>query len=160
MRVLTRAVADAGGAQVPVPMARLEAFVASLRGVPEAYGGWTLARATIVAKGDHIVVAREADREPLPELTLPPGAGALWDGRFWVAAAMSLDAPLGVRALGAHGVDAVRRRVAIPPAAPAGALATLPSFWRGETLIAVPSLGYGEDGEAALSATFRALQLR
>jgi tRNA(Ile)-lysidine synthase len=158
VRVLSWAVAAAGGSEEPVPLAGIEAVAEALRAGP-ATGAWTLARAKIVATPETIFLEREPGREPPPALTLEPGTRALWDGRFLVAADPRLPGPLEVRALGPDGVREVRKAVDVPTGVSATALRTLPGFWRGGRLIAAPSLAFFAEGEARglLSATFRAL---
>jgi hypothetical protein len=78
----------------------------------------------------------------LPELTLAAGASALWDGRFWVSAAKGLaGGPVTVRALGEANLRDLRRRRLVSESASRGA-ATAPVFWRGDEIVAAPSLGF------------------
>jgi len=141
VRVLLRAVVLAGGSDAPVPLAKLEAIADAISAAP-ASGTWTLARAKICASPASILVEREPGRVPLPTLTLEPGTQAVWDGRFRVAAGSRLAASVVVRALGVDGVREMRQAVTIPPSVPIGALRLLPGFWRGSSVIAVPSLGF------------------
>jgi tRNA(Ile)-lysidine synthase len=154
IRLLGRAVAAAGGAGLPVPLAKLEALADALR--RRGLGHWTLARAKITATCGQILIAREPGRIPPPRLLLARGAHALWDGRFLVSAGNDLTGDIEVRALGAAGLREAARCVAISPDAPRGALWALPSFWREGRLIAVPNLGYWAPGEPrpSLSAIF------
>jgi tRNA(Ile)-lysidine synthase len=158
VRVLTWTVAAAGGSEEPVPLAGIEAMAEALRAGP-ATGAWTLARAKIAVTPESILLEREPGREPVPALTLQPGARALWDGRFLVEASPRLTSPVEVRALGQDGVREARKSVAPPPGVSATVLRTVPGFWRGERLIAAPSLAFFAEGDArgALGATFRAL---
>jgi tRNA(Ile)-lysidine synthase len=124
-------------------------------------GRWTLARALIAAGAATIRVERERGRQPLPELTLAAGATALWDGRFRVAAGLAPAGGVRVRALGEAGFRDLLRRGLVAAEAPARAAAAVPSFWHGDTLIAVPSLRYwaapyasGEIGAAFVGVHF------
>jgi tRNA(Ile)-lysidine synthase len=159
VRVLSWAVAGAGGSQEPVALANIEAVAEALRAGAPIIGAWTLARAKITATAERILIEREPGREPLPEITLEPGARALWDGRFLVAADAGLAHAVVVRALGAEGVRAARSEVGLPSGVSAAALRALPAFWRAECLIAAPNLAFWprECARDLLSAAFIAL---
>jgi hypothetical protein len=106
------------------------------------------------------VLEREPGRRPGAEISLPPGASGLWDGRFWVAAGPELGAPIAVRAVGERGLSLLRRQVELPPSVPIRSLRALPGFWQEATLVAVPSVNYLCDGIAnryGLSAVFAPL---
>jgi tRNA(Ile)-lysidine synthase len=154
IRLLGRAVAAAGGARAPVPLAKLEALAEAIGAC--ASGHWTLARAKITATPGQILIERERGRVPPPRLRLPVGTQALWDGRFLVSAGSDLSGDIEVRALGAAGLREAAKTLAIIRDAPRGALRALPSFWREGRLIAVPNLGYWAEGEPrrSLSAIF------
>jgi hypothetical protein len=163
VRVLSWAVAAAGGSDAPVPLASIEAVAEALATGPATgawtTGAWTLARAKIAATAGRILIEREPGREPPPAITLAPGSQALWDGRFLVAAGPGLASAVEVRALGTDGVREARSVVQLPSGVSAAALRALPAFWRAERLIAVPSLGFWpeEGARAALCARFTAL---
>jgi tRNA(Ile)-lysidine synthase len=158
VRVLSRAVALAGGSEEPVALANIETIVDALCSGPGT-GAWTLARAKISATDNRVLIEREPGRESLPTLTLEPGSEALWDGRFLVIAGARLGGTVTVRALGMEGVRQVRGAVAPPPGLPVGALRALPGFWRGARLIAAPNLSFWTEDSARreISATFTAL---
>jgi hypothetical protein len=158
VRVLTWAVAAAGGSDEPVALANVEA-VAEALGAGPATQAWTLARAKIVAMPERILIEREPGREPLPAITLMPGSRALWDGRFLVAAGTGLAGAVEVRALGTDGVRAARSAVPLPPEVSTPALRALPAFWRTGRLLAVPSLAFWPEDSArgALTSEFAAL---
>jgi tRNA(Ile)-lysidine synthase len=142
LRAMAGAIAAAGGAGRPVPMAKLEPIVAVLIG-SEARDAlsWTLARAMIGADGGTVVVEREPGRVPPPKLSLTPGAGVLWDGRFTVHIGSDLAArAVEVRPLGADALADLRRRDGSVATAPARAAALVPSIWLDGELIAVPPL--------------------
>jgi tRNA(Ile)-lysidine synthase len=154
IRLLGRAVAAAGGAGAPVPLAKLEALAEAIGAC--ACGHWTLARAKITATRGQILIEREPGRLPPPRLRLPGGAQALWDGRFLVSAGSDLNGDIEVRALGAAGLREAAKTLAMTSDAPRSALRGLPAFWREGRLIAVPNLGYWAPGEPrrSLSAIF------
>ena len=158
VRVLTWAIAAAGGSDEPVALASIETTVDALCASP-ATGTWTLARAKIVATAESILIEREPGREPPPRITLAPGSQALWDGRFLVKAGPRLVAAVEVRALGMDGVRQARGAVELPPGVSAAALRMLPGFWRAERLIAAPNLAFWpeESARGEISATFPAL---
>jgi tRNA(Ile)-lysidine synthase len=139
-RVLTRAIAAAGGAGEPVPLAGVEAILADLPSTSS--GAWTLARARLAATPQRLLIEREPGRAALPVLSLAPGEAALWDGRFRVAAGLSIDAPVEVRALGVDGVRGLRARMELAVGLPVASLRAVPAFWHDDRLLAVPPLGY------------------
>jgi tRNA(Ile)-lysidine synthase len=163
LRTLERAILAAGGGERP-SLGKLEAVVNALweAGAARQSGGqtrWTLARALITAEPDVVRVERELGREPLPETTLAPGTAALWDGRFWVSVAKAYPrGPLTVRALGETTLRDLRRRRLVAEGASRGA-ATVPALWRGDEIVAVPSLGFWSPAHARdqLDAVFLGL---
>jgi tRNA(Ile)-lysidine synthase len=145
LRVLERAILAAGGGERP-SLGKLEAVVNGLWEAGTAgqsrQSRWTLARALITAEPDAVRVEREPGREPLPETTLAPGTAALWDGRFWVSVAKAYPGgPLTVRALGETALRDLRRRRLVAEGASRGG-ATVPALWRGDEIVAAPSLGF------------------
>jgi tRNA(Ile)-lysidine synthase len=161
LRVLRRAIAAAGGAGRPLPLAKLETLAAALAAAG-ASGAWTLARAAVRAVDGDIVLEREPGRRPWPELALVPGTRALWDGRFWVGAGPELDAAVIVRALGRPGVGCLRALGQLPGGISIQSLRAVPGFWRHDQLIAAPSLGFLADPDYnryGLSAVFAPLAI-
>jgi tRNA(Ile)-lysidine synthase len=71
---------------------------------------------------------------------VPARAGALWDGRFCLAA--SADPPDGARIAALGPASAALRRLPAARMLPAAVLATLPAVWLEAELFAVPHLGY------------------
>ncbi len=161
LRLLARLIAAFGGQDEPARLAKLEALEKRL--AQPGFEGATLGGCIVSRYGNKICVVREPGRAALPELSLVPGHFATWDRRFRVWASPDLCAPLNVRALGAKGFAKLRKQLEggkdLPPAR---AAATLPSFWQGEELFAVPQLfeppdpyaGYGHDGQRLCSAEF------
>ena len=154
-RLLARAVAAAGGLGEPVPLAGLETIVREVAD-GHAAGAWTLARAKVTAAPGRLLVEREPGRDALPVLSLAPGTAALWDGRFRVTVGARWADAVEVRALGVEGLRELRTRIEVPAGLPVGSLRALPSFSRGDRLLAVPSLGFWADDDARtqLSAAF------
>jgi tRNA(Ile)-lysidine synthase len=157
LRVLERAILAAGGGERP-SLSKLETVVRGVwepragqgsdRGSGQSPSRWTLARALITAELHLVRVERELGREPLPELTFAPGAAALWDGRFWVSVAKAYSGgPLKVRALGETSLRDLRRRRLVPEGGSRGA-ATVPALWRGDEIVAAPSLGFWSSAHA------------
>jgi tRNA(Ile)-lysidine synthase len=158
VRVLAWAVAAAGGSHEPAALAGIEA-VAEILAAGPATQAWTLARAKIAAGPERVLVEREPGREPLPAITLAPGARALWDGRFLVAAGTALAGTVEVSALGAEGVGEARGAVPLPSDVSVAALRALPAFRRAGRLLAVPSLAFWPDDASRgdLASEFAAL---
>jgi tRNA(Ile)-lysidine synthase len=149
LRVLGRAIAAAGGSGEHVPLAKLEAIAASLRGPGAAPGKWTLARAMISASDAAVVIEREPGRKPPPCLALSAGEEACWDGRFLVSVGTSWGAgTVEVSPLGEAKARDLGRRDVVTTKAPARAVGLVPSFWSAETLLAVPSVGFWADPNA------------
>jgi hypothetical protein len=147
LRVLSRAIAAAGGSDEPVPLGKLEAMAATIRGADTQSAKWTLARAMITANDQTVAVEREPGREPLPQLELQAGAQACWDGRFWVGATAyaepgTIPGAVEVRALGETALRELRQQGALPTDVPMRAIGLVPSFWCEGKLVAVPSLGF------------------
>ena len=138
--MLTRAIAAAGGAGEPVPLAGVEAILADLPSTQA--GAWTLARARLAATLDRLLIEREPGRDALPVLLLAPGDAAMWDGRFRVCRRPADRGPVEVRALGVDGVRELRCRIDVPAGLPVASLRAVASFWRGDQLLAVPPLGF------------------
>ncbi|MBO0740484.1 MAG: tRNA lysidine(34) synthetase TilS [Hyphomicrobiaceae bacterium] len=160
LRLLGRCIAAAGGLPEPVPLAGLEPVVAHVwgGGPPEVDGSWTLARAQIKARGRAVVIEREPGRIPPPVATVGAGAKLLWDGRFSVQIGKAFDGRLEVRALARAGLAELKRRGRITKMSPVLLLA--PAFWRGDELLAVPSVAFWaqQDLERMISARFKGLR--
>jgi tRNA(Ile)-lysidine synthase len=166
VRILAALLRAYGGESEPARLSQIEALVAQLNASLSNAGGppgrrWasTLGGCQIERDGSGAVrLWRELGRPELPEIHLQPGAQEVWDGRFLVALAKEEAAPVLVRALGRDGLRAHLADVSlVEPAhasAPRGALKTLPSFWREQRLLAVPTLTSGGDAPTAFSALF------
>ena len=145
LRVLSRALNAMGGGREPPRLSQVERLLERLEqgGMePETLGG-----AIVAQNVSQISIFREPGREGLPEVLLAPGETATWDGRFRVSAASGEAGPVQVRALGPSAYATLRSQHGGGFSMPRRAAITLPAFWRGEALLAVPHLGL--DGPAA-----------
>lgn len=135
LRLLQRIVAGFGDGRAPPRLARLEDLEQRLAaGQPLTA---TLAGCRLERARDSLIAVREPGRRGLPELTLQPGASQVWDHRFVVSAPTTLSRPLTVKALpAATWKDLQSRGPAI--ALSRQAALTLPSFWDGPRLLAIP----------------------
>lgn len=143
LRLLAQVLAAFGGASRPARLAQVEGLLAMLdsgRTHATTLGG------CVVSAGSRLVrVYREPGRAPLPSVELVPGASVTWDSRFQVSLSGAMGGGLTVRALG-EAAAATLARLARPRPGPLRAVAGLPAFWRGDELVAVPSLGFGAQG--------------
>ncbi len=168
LRILGRLIGAIGGADEPVSTSGLEAMTEA-RGW-KSPAGHSLAGAVFSCgkDQDRILAVREFGRKgaPLPVLDLKSGQKCLWDHRFTVANDTEPAKILRVCALGVEGA-AVLKAANRPagkglPVHPLAALYTIPSFWDGERLAAVPLLNYFETGTlpARVESVFSALPAR
>lgn len=144
IRVLQRCLKGHGGRGCEPPLSDVEDLWGRI--VSGGFRGQTLADCLIdvAADGLRLVVCREPGRGGVPSVALPSdGSPVLWDNRFVIAApGVAPDAGLAgleVRPL-ASGLFSIDPDVRKSSGMPRAALATLPSIWRGEALIAVPHL--------------------
>jgi len=137
-RLLRRTVMAVGARPYPPEWSEVSRLADWVRG--GAAGGRTLAGCQIARSKDRLLVFREFGREGLETLALEPGARAVWDRRFHVAAPAEIPGPVTVRALGSDGLGQLPREVVRPRSLPASAAHTLPSFWWRGDLVAVPHL--------------------
>ncbi len=118
----------------------------------------TLAGCRVARAEGRIQVVREPGRKGLPELILPPGGALVWDNRFIVSASADFPGPLLVKTMPAQVwalIGASRRGARLPgPAIPRAAALTLPSFWDGDRLIAVPHPQIAVGAGIGVSALF------
>jgi tRNA(Ile)-lysidine synthase len=156
-RALGRVLSCLGGRHYPPRPASLGGLRAALVGVARPRAR-TLAGCRIVPWRGNLIVCREAGRG-LPDIALPPGEDAHWDGRFTVRWRGLQGAGIRVAALGAKGwsqIEAAARARCRP--IPSPVRPSLPAFWDDLGLAAVPHLGFVRSGsgqEAQASARFR-----
>ena len=139
VRLLTRLFNCMGARDAPVRLSQIEDVVAELEHGP--HQGITLGGCIVSAGPSALRVFREPGRANLPELVLTRGEVQIWDGRFRVALTDAEGGPfrVRVRALGALSRPELE---GLGKGWPHRALVSLPAFWEGERLLAVPHLGY------------------
>jgi tRNA(Ile)-lysidine synthase len=132
-RAVQQILMSVGGKPYPPRRARLDRLIGQLRaGLTR---GRTLAGCRILPWQGALLICREPQVIE-EEMALAPGAPVLWDGRFRLE--LKGDAPaLAVRALGRAGT---REFGEVGRNLPAPVRPSLPSFWHGEELVAVPHL--------------------
>jgi tRNA(Ile)-lysidine synthase len=156
IRALSRLVAVVGGTDEPLRLAKLEALLAALAETPAK--AHTLGRCRIQPISGRFGIFREVRAKGLPVTDLLPGERTLWDSRFRIELGTKELEPITVRALGEQGLRELRDSSTLLASLPRLAGRTLPSCWRGESLIGVPILGglLGQGRKAPLDcrATF------
>ncbi len=162
VRAFAVLVSSYGGASPPARLSQIEALAAQMsvtsgRRHVATLGGCRVER----NRNGAIRIWREAGRDGLPELDLQPGARLIWDERFAVSLSAEEKEPVRVRALNAEDVRALGSDPMVLGElrglrVPAGALETLPSFWRGGRILALPYLKSFREGSSGCSAEFMA----
>ncbi len=155
LRMLVRVLKAIGGEDHPPRFRRLSGLAdAMLARAGRATFKRTLAGTVVEWRRGRFVLYREAGRNGLPEMPIPPGFAGTWDRRFAVAIPKGAPEGLSVAALGEEGRRELGAIVAdVPPAA----LAAVPAIRRGRRILAVPSLGYAAKGSPTLKAEVRSL---
>ncbi|MDO9384385.1 MAG: tRNA lysidine(34) synthetase TilS [Hyphomicrobiaceae bacterium] len=141
LRLLLRVLARFGGTSPPARLSKVEALLDRLG--HDAGFTATLGGCVVTANAASLRIFREPGRNPLPECLLRDASPVLWDARFAVSVG-GLPPEHGavtVKALGTPGYATLRQST--PVRLPQKAAATLPSFWSGDTLLAVPVLAPG-----------------
>ncbi len=171
VRLLRAVIVAMGGQDEPPKRAQLEELAGSLAGLKD--GARTLG-GTVIAiqqgKGEPegqsrsvVAIYREQGRHPLPEITLRPGQGVFWDRRFYLSASSALEYDVRIAPLGQVAFARLKQEFPVLQAdLPSRVAATLPSFWHGSDLVAVPHLATVEpalagplcDGACLLAAKF------
>ncbi len=146
LRALAAVLVAVGGARQTPRFESLLGLDAALAGADRA--GRTLGGCRVVSDRERILVLREAAAiGPPAVLTVPE---LIWDGRFLVG--WQGPAPTGppwqVRALGAAGLEAIHAIASAVggPHLPYSVRLALPTFWREDTLLGVPHLGWWRGG--------------
>jgi len=137
-RLLARLVARYGGASERPELSEIEDLAARLQ--TEDKSTATLGGAMISSGSRFIRIWREAGRLAQSDLVLAPGESRTWDRRFIVRRAPEATGPVKVRPLGPENYLKIADRLVPGRRPPARAVHALPSFWRGDNLVAVPSL--------------------
>ena len=181
IRVIKSLVDALGGQEEPVRLSQIEVLVDRLVRRPSPQPAMMTLGGCIVehinsdpppgsTAGEKLRIYREPGRHGLPSVTLQPGSGCFWDRRFYVSAAPSFDGPVQVAALSGGQISELRQRfprlasLELPPRVGI----TLPAFWRGDQLLAVPHFQPGEptlagprlDGRRLLAVRFAGQHIR
>lgn len=143
VRLLARLLKAFGGQAEPPRLAKIEALRDRLQ--TDGWSGATLGGCTLTRCGERLRVYRETGRADLEEMRIEPGGEAMWDRRFLIGVAGGVSGPVLVRQLGKRGYAAIRGSLSERSLPPAVAAETLPAFWKGGTLVAVPPLCYAAD---------------
>lgn len=147
LRVLAALVTCIGGAVFSPRQARLSRLYEALL-AEEKPAARTLGGCRVLRRGDYLLVVREAGRCPV--VNLQEGASTLWDSRYGI----DLRRPLKgkprrctIQALGDTGWAKIRDENLLPLAyqLPRAARAALPALYLGNTIAAVPHLGYARE---------------
>lgn len=151
LRILSRSLTAVGGSVDPVRLQRVEDLLDRLdHGVG---GGHTLAGCMVRVEDDTVSIFREPGRKCLPELRLSHGETACWDNRFTVSLADSEAAPVLVRAFDPRQMSRIAENSRNLRDIPALARAAIPAFWRQDSLIAVPQIGYFQSVEHVIDGS-------
>jgi tRNA(Ile)-lysidine synthase len=137
-RLLARLVARYGGASERPELSEIEDLAARLQ--TEDKSAATLGGTMISSGSRFIRIWREAGRLAQSDFELAPGESRTWDRRFIVHSIPEAIGPVKVRPLGPENYLKIADRLAPGKRPPARAAHALPSFWRGDNLVAVPSL--------------------
>ncbi len=168
LRLLQYILERFGAGGEPVRLVQLEELTDRLSAGPAAAA--TLGGCHIERRGEAISATREPGRLGLPVLTLSPGDERIWDNRFRVSCAAGHPGPVEVRALTADALRQISKQVSKqvrgrgPDGSTAGArgklalprraVLTLPAFWRGDRLLAVPHPALGLNGDGSFTSEF------
>ncbi len=159
LRVLSRALALAGGRDEPPRMTKMERLLEELRaGKREAALGGCL----VIAAAGVLGFYREPGRMSQAWQPCQPGSTFLWDGRFTLTIAPNLSGDLSVAPLGAQGWaicrKALKKQGKTLQANRLAALAS-PALWQGEHVLSAPAAGFCDANLAATQTVPLRLQL-
>ena len=138
IRLLERALVRGGGIHPPAQLSEVERLIERLRANGQTT---TLGGCVVIPDRQSITILREPGRAGLPVIELEPGQTAPWDGRFQVSLAAKAPAACTVRALTPQEWAHVRLSVPASATLPARAAITVPAFWIGGALVAIPPAG-------------------
>lgn len=153
LRVLKTILTYCGASTLGPRLEQVEALLDKLRA--ETIAGCTLAGCRLLPIGDTMIIAREPGRHGLPETLLEPGARQIWDNRFEVALSAQANDALNVQALGGEGWLGVKKMMKTTRLR-ASLGHNLISFWRNDTLVAVPHLDFYANSAVRDTLTARA----
>jgi tRNA(Ile)-lysidine synthase len=154
VRLLARALFRYGGAHPAARLAEIEALVERLE---TANSALTLGGCRIEPTPTEITICREPGRLGLPRIQLQPSETLSWDDRFQVSLAPSAPGPCEVRALTQDEWRNLKRIITAPQPFTLPAALTIPSFWVGCDLVALPCLSYASPTQSGPSVTYQAL---
>ena len=146
--LLSALVATIGGGLYPARRERISRLREFLDGANKH--GHTLAGCRFIRWRNHVLVARELARTPLPT-RLSPGEAMIWDRRFKVVTPKTASGPLFVGYLGLSGVIELNRlvpqlrRLSIPRLL----FPILPAVWDENGVLSVPHLRYRRNAAGA-----------
>jgi len=144
LRALAALIRAVGGAGPHISLQSLEVVMGELGrdwALPQPPScATTLGRAKIMRSVKGVRIVREAGRGLPPPVQVTPSLAMIWDGRFDVRVGEDAPAGLELRALGPAGRAILKSENACPPGVLADVIDTLPAFWQGDKLVAVPVL--------------------
>jgi len=147
LRALSRMVMGVGGGVYPPRLHHIQSLLERLQ--QSEFAGATLGGVRFVARAGAVFAFREK-RAVAKSVSLCNGGPLVWDGRFEVSALNAGtrahdDASVGP--LGPEGAKQIRGELGSrAPAVPQAALACVPAVYSGRTLVEVPTLGFGING--------------
>lgn len=146
IRVLTRVLSAFGGAAPNAQLSQIEVLQARIVHGPRPQTV-TLGGCVISVQDNQMQIYRELGRTPLPVMDLAPGAVLTWDRRFEIVVSpdeVNALPDLQVRPLDAASFTALKACLGPEFTGIAAAAAqTLPSLWREDQLVAIPTLNVG-----------------
>jgi tRNA(Ile)-lysidine synthase len=164
VRILAHLLRAFGGSAPSARLSQIEQLATRMIlpvGAPDRTRAETLGGCRITHDGAGLLrIWREWGRDGLPVLELQPGTQKIWDRRFSVALGAGETEPADVRALGLDNIAWIGEVGGSPELerlrVPGDAVSTLPSFWRGGRLVAVPSLSSAAGEPSRFSVRFLA----
>ncbi len=147
LRLLRRALGQAGGDANPAELSTIETAVARLfHDTPDLHPPFTIGGCIVEGgyrDGTHVLrIYREPDRDGgLPVMKLTPGETAVWDRRFWASVAPGYSGTVDVGPIGADWPALVARHTCLSGVpVPVAAVRGLPAFRSAGVLVAAPML--------------------
>ena len=138
-RFLTHAPDAMGGDSYPPRQQAIGRLYAAIMAADKT-SGHTLGGFSVRVRHSEVLIHREAAACAGAE-RLAAGQSLIWDGRFLVTLAKTAAQAVRVQALGADGLAQLKAEGGVVPSyAPAGALHSLASVWKGRKVLAVAGL--------------------